>query len=164
MELSAEGLELIKTSEGFRSRIYPDLVGIPTIGYGHRVLPGESFPNGVGEAQATAILTNDVQEAEHAVTRLVTAVLTQGQFDALVDFCFNVGKGALAGSTLLKELNAGQTDAAAQQLLVWDHAGGVVVAWLKARRHAEFQLWTQGEAARQSASWGPTPPYEKAGL
>ncbi len=97
MELSAEGLELIKTSEGFRSQVYQDVVGIPTIGYGHRVLPGESFPNGVGEVQATAILTNDVQEAEHAVTRLVTAVLTQGQFDALVDFCFNVGEGAAGG-------------------------------------------------------------------
>ena len=152
MELSEEGLELIKTSEGFRSQVYQDVVGIPTIGYGHRVLPGESFPNGVDEAQATAILTNDVQGAEQAVTRLVTVALTQGQFDAFVDFCFNLGEERLAESTLLKDLNAGQYDAAAQQLLLWDHAGGVVVAGLKARRQAEFQLWTQGEAAGQTAS------------
>jgi lysozyme len=151
MQLSAEGLELIKTSEGFRSLVYRDVAGIPTIGYGHRVMPGESFPNGVSEEQATAILTSDVQEAEQAVTRLVTMALTQGQFDALVDFCFNLGATRLAGSTLLKELNAGHYTYAAEQFLLWDHAGGAVVAGLEARRQADFQLWTQGEAAGQAA-------------
>jgi lysozyme len=152
MELSAEGLELIKRSEGFRSQVYRDVAGIPTIGYGHRVKPGESFPGGVEEAQATAILSSDVGEAEQAVTRLVKVALTQGQFDALVDFCFNLGAGRLAGSTLLRELNAGCYAAAAQQLLAWDHAAGEVNVGLKARREAELQLWSGGQVATQTAA------------
>ncbi len=141
MQLSAEGLELIKKSEGFRDHVYRDVAGFPTIGYGHLLKPDESFPNGVTELQAGLILAADVQQAEQAVSRLVKVELTQGQFDALVDFCFNLGAGRLAGSTLLRELNAGHHDTAAQQLLSWDHAGGVVNAGLKSRREAELKLW-----------------------
>jgi lysozyme len=152
MQLSNNGLELIKRSEGFRGQVYLDVAGFPTIGYGHLVKPGESFSSGITEQQAAAILASDVQEAEQAVGRLVKVVLTQGQFDALVDFCFNLGAGRLAGSTLLRELNAGNHDAAAQQLLAWDHADGVVNAGLKARREAELQLWTGGSSATQAAA------------
>ena len=151
MQLSAEGLELIKRSEGYRGNLYTDVAGFPTIGYGHRVTPKESFPGGIGEAQAAALLTEDVLEAERVVGRLVEVALTQGQFDALVDFCFNLGAGRLAGSSLLRELNAGQYAAAGEQLLDWDHAGGVVNAGLKARREAEFQLWNGG-AREQTAA------------
>lgn len=142
MEISAAGLQLIEQSEGFRSTVYNDVVGIPTIGYGHRLLPGESFPNGITQEQAQAMLSSDVQTAEDAVQRLVTVPLAQGQFDALVDFVFNLGAGRLASSTLLKDLNAGDYDAAGSQLLLWDHAGGQEVAGLKARREAELQLFT----------------------
>jgi lysozyme len=142
MQLSADGLDLIKRSEGFREHVYRDGAGFPTIGYGHLIKPGETFANGIAEPQAAAILASDVQQAEQAVARLVKVAITQGQFDALVDFCFNLGAGRLAGSTLLRELNAGNHDAAAAQLLSWDHAGGAVVAGLKARREAELQLWT----------------------
>ena len=90
MELSAEGFELIKRSEGFRSRQYLDAAGFATIGFGHRVVPPESFPNGITEEHGVALLITDVKQAEHAVTRLVHVSLTQGQFDALVDFCFNL--------------------------------------------------------------------------
>ena len=114
MQLSAEGLDLIKKSEGFRDRVYLDVAGFPTIGYGHLIKPHESFPNGITEAQAAAILSSDVQDAEQAVARLVKVALTQGQFDALVDFCFNLGAGRLAGSTLLRELNVGNYQAAGE--------------------------------------------------
>ena len=150
MQLSAEGLELIKKSEGFRDRVYLDVAGFPTIGYGHLIKPNESFPGGIAEPQAAAILAGDVRDAEQAVSRLVRVALTQGQFDALVDFCFNLGAGRLAGSTLLRKLNAGHHDAAAQQLLAWDHAGGAVNSGLKARREAELQLWISGEPAEPS--------------
>ena len=103
MQLSAEGLELIKRSEGFRDHVYLDVAGLLTIGYGHLIKPNESFPGGIDESQAAAMLAQDVQEAERAVDRLVKVALTQGQFDALVDFCFNLGAGRLAGSTLLRE-------------------------------------------------------------
>jgi lysozyme len=152
MQLSAEGLDLIKKSEGFRDRIYLDVAGFPTIGYGHLVKPHESFPNGIAESQAAAILSSDVQDAEQSVARLVKVALTQGQFDALVDFCFNLGAARLAGSTLLRELNVGNHQAAGEQLLAWDYAGGVVVAGLKARREAELHLWTGGSGATQAAA------------
>lgn len=141
MKLSPAGLALLKQSEGFRGKVYLDINGLPTIGYGHKLHPPESFPGGLNEAQATAMLISDVQEAEQAVRRLVRTALTQGQFDALVDFCFNLGQGRLAASKLLADLNAGRYDAAAEQLLLWDHAGAREVAALRARREAEFHMW-----------------------
>jgi len=158
MQLSAEGLELIKKSEGFRDRVYRDIAGFPTIGYGHLLKPHESFPNGLTEPEAGAILATDVRQAELAVDRLVEVALTQGQFDALVDFCFNLGTGRLAGSTLLRDLNAGRHDAAAEQLLSWDHAAGVVNSGLRARREAEFHLWTGGNLSTLPVAGSMAPP------
>jgi lysozyme len=152
MQFSAAGLELLKRSEGFRSRVYLDVAGFPTIGYGHRLLHSESFSNGIDEALATRILVNDVREAEQAVQRLVKVPLTQGQFDALVDFCFNLGGGKLAESTLLKDLNAGRYDAVQEQLLRWDHVGAQENAGLRARREAEVELWGSGEARREATA------------
>jgi lysozyme len=141
MELSAAGLDLIKRSEGFRSCTYLDVTGFPTIGYGHKLLHPESFPQGIDEAQASAILASDVCGAEQAVARLAKVPLTQGQFDALVDFVFNLGAGRLAQSTLLGVLNRGEYDEAARQILRWDRAGGQELSALKARRQAEVVLW-----------------------
>jgi GH24 family phage-related lysozyme (muramidase) len=142
MNLSPVGLALLKSSEGFRASVYSDAAGLPTIGYGHKLQPAESFPKGITEAQAGAILAQDLLMAMDAVDRLVKVPLTQGQFDALVDFTFNLGEGRLAKSTLLADLNAGAYDSAAQQLLLWDHAGAVELPALKARREAEYNLWT----------------------
>lgn len=141
MNLSNAGLALLKQSEGYRSHVYRDVAGFPTIGYGHRLEAGESFPEGITEAQASALLVADIRAAEEAVRRLVRAPLAQGQFDALVDFCFNLGQRRLAASTLLADLNMGRYQAAAEQLLLWDHAGDKENAALRARREAEFRLW-----------------------
>ena len=151
MKFSATGMELLKRSEGFRNRVYLDVAGLPTIGYGHRLLHSDSFPNGIDEPQAANLLACDVRDAEQAVERMVKAPLTQGQFDALVDFTFNLGAGRLASSTLLKSLNAGRYDDAAEQLLRWDHAGGQENAALKARREAEAELWRNAPAKQQAA-------------
>lgn len=142
MHISAAGLELLKKSEGFRDRTYTDLAGFRTIGFGHRQAPGETYSNGLSLAQAENILLTDVLIAEAAVTRLVKVPLTQGQFDALVDFVFNLGAGRLASSSLLSYLNAGKYSEASWQLLAWDHAGSHEIAGLKARREAEFRLWS----------------------
>lgn len=157
MNLSAAGLALLKEWEGFRGKVYLDLNGIPTIGYGHRLVHSESFPNGISEAHAAEILLTDVREAEQAVRRLIRSPLTQGQFDALVDFCFNLGQGRLAASTLLADLNAGRYDAAAEQLLLWDHAGDRENAALRARREAEFHLWHRPEGAEPFTAQSSTP-------
>jgi lysozyme len=150
MKFSTAGMELLKKSEGFRNRVYRDVAGIPTIGYGHHLLHSDSFPNGIDEPQAANLLACDVRDAEQAVQRMVKVPLTQGQFDALVDFTFNLGAGRLASSTLLKSLNAGRYDDAAEQLLRWDHADGQEIAALKARREAEAGLW-RNAAAEQAA-------------
>jgi lysozyme len=152
MKLSAAGLALIKKSEGFRSKVYLDVAGFPTVGYGHRLATAEHYPDGICETQAEVILLWDVHEAEQAVSRLALVVLTQGQFDALVDFTFNLGAGRFAESTLLEDLNAGKYDAAAAQLLRWDHSGAEEVASLKARREAEFRLWMGGNVKQPAAA------------
>jgi lysozyme len=141
MHLSAAGLKLLKDSEGFRDRVYADIAGLHTIGFGHRLVPGEEYPLGIDLARGEKLLAIDIATAELAVERLVKVVLTQGQFDALVDFVFNLGAGRLASSSLLSYLNAGNYDAAAWQLLAWDHAGSREIAALKTRREAEFRLW-----------------------
>lgn len=151
MKFSAAGMNLLKRSEGFRSHVYRDVAGFPTIGYGHRLLHPDSFPNGIDEPQAANLLLSDVRDAEQAVQRLVKVPLDQGQFDALVDFCFNLGVARLAASTLLKSLNAGKYDHAVEQLLCWDHAGGKSCAPLKARREAEAELW-RGDLIEQKAA------------
>jgi lysozyme len=152
MQFSAAGMDLLKQSEGFRSRVYLDVAGLPTIGYGHRLLHPDSFPNGIDEEQATNLLLCDVRDAEQAVQRLVKVPLTQGQYDALVDFCFNLGAGRLSTSTLLKVLNAGRYDKASEQLLLWDHAGGKECAALKVRREAEVALWRESRIEQQVAA------------
>jgi lysozyme len=151
MHISVAGLELLKKSEGFLDRTYTDLAGFRTIGFGHRQAPAETYPNGISLARAEKILATDILIAEAAVTRLVRVPLTQGQFDALVDFAFNVGIGRLASSTLLKYLNAGKYDAAAWQLLAWDHAGHEEVSGLKLRREAEFRLWCPNQNNRDQS-------------
>ena len=144
MELSPAGLDLLKRSEGFRPIVYVDVNGYPTIGYGHKLVHSESFPDGIDEPTAAQILLSDVQTAERAVAQLVKVPLTQGQFDALVDFTFNLGYGRMASSTLLRVLNCGNYSGAAEQLLRWDIAGGKENAGLKARRQAELVLWDGG--------------------
>jgi lysozyme len=141
MPLSSAGLDLLKKSEGFRNHAYLDAAGIPTIGYGHRILPTESFPNGIDQAQGSEMLLRDLAQAERAVKRLVRVALAQGQYDALVDFVYNLGPNRLAASELLEKLNKGRYDAAAVELLRWDHTGTKENASLKARREAEFHLW-----------------------
>ncbi|MGA9068958.1 MAG: lysozyme, partial [Terracidiphilus sp.] len=101
MQFSEAGFDLLKRSEGFRGHVYLDVGGLPTIGYGHRLLHPDSFVNGIDQDQAQNLLVADVNNAAGAVQRLVRVPLKQGQFDALVDFTFNMGVFRLAGSTLL---------------------------------------------------------------
>ncbi|MFZ0312971.1 MAG: lysozyme [Candidatus Korobacteraceae bacterium] len=140
LSYSSTGLALTEEFEGLRLTAYQDSVGVWTIGYGHTgsdVQPGLT----ITQEQAGALLLQDVAGAVAAVNRLVTVPLTQNQFDALVDFTFNLGQGNLASSTLLRELNAGNTAGAAAQFLVWVYAGGVKLPGLVKRRQAEAALF-----------------------
>ena len=152
MRTSTAGLNLIKQFEGFRATPYKDINGIPTIGYGHRIRPTDCFSGAISNVQAETLLAADLTQAEQSVTRLVKVPLTQSQFDALVDFVYNLGSGRLATSTLLKDLNAARYDEAARQILLWDHAGAAVALGLKRRRQVEFALFTEEPAAQSSAA------------
>lgn len=138
-KISRDGLDLIKRWEGCRTNAYRCPAGVWTIGYGHTktVTPGMM----ISHTQADNLLLEDLKEFESAVRRLVTVPLNQNQFDALVSFTFNVGVGALQGSTLLKLLNAGNYTAAAQQFNKWVRAGKQVLPGLVARREDEYQLF-----------------------
>lgn len=132
---SKEGLRLTELFEGDVLTAYRDQRGIWTIGYGHTagVRPGQR----ITRAEAEALLTEDIESAVRVVNEAVTVALTQAQFDALVDFAFNVGAGSFRRSTLLREVNAGHFPEAAAQFNLWDHCGGVVNAGLLRRRRAE---------------------------
>jgi lysozyme len=143
MQYSKEGIALTKSFESCRLTAYQDIKGIWTIGFGHvgpEVVEGLTWT----QDQADSQLVLDLTKAEHAVNTLVTVPLTQGQYDALVDFCYNCGIGAFSGSTMLRLLNAGQFDDAANEFQKWSHASGVVVAGLLRRRVAEEDEFTNG--------------------
>lgn len=122
LSISDEGLLLITRFEGFSSNVYRDSAGKATIGYGHLIKQGESFPDGIGQEQALELLRQDVATAENAIRRNVNVKLTQNQFDALTSFVFNVGSGNFAKSTLLKELNQGNYSEVPNQLVRWNKA------------------------------------------
>jgi lysozyme len=143
---SQNGLALTEQFEGLSLSAYQDQVGVWTIGYGHT---GADVYSGltITLAQAQALLLSDVAASAAFVNLAVTVPLVQNEFDALVDFVFNLGRGAFAGSTLLQDINAGNFADAAGQFDLWDHAGGQVVAGLLRRRQAETTLFTQQAAA-----------------
>ncbi|MGA7524413.1 MAG: lysozyme [Acidobacteriaceae bacterium] len=144
------GLALTEQFEGCRLTAYQDQTGVWTIGYGHT---GQEVCAGmtITLEQAQALLAKDVSSAAGFVNQIVVVALTQQEFDALVDFVFNLGAGTFEHSTLLRLLNAGEFAAAAGQFALWDHAGGAVVAGLLRRRQAETAMFNEGQAGMESA-------------
>lgn len=147
MITSEKGIRLIKLFEGCRLTAYPDpgTGGDPwTIGYGWThpvdgkpVRPGMT----IDEVTADRLLKTGLVGYENDVLKVVRVKLTQGQFDALVSFAYNVGSRALSTSTLLKKLNTGDYAGAADEFLRWNKAGGKVLNGLTRRREAERALF-----------------------
>lgn len=145
MNTSDKGLSEIMDFEGCKLVAYPDpgSGGEPwTIAVGHTrgVRPGDTCTR----EQAMAWLREDVKDAEGTVLHRVDAPLTQGQFDALVSFVFNVGDGNFASSTLLKRLNARDYRGAADQFPRWNQAAGRVLPGLVTRRARERTMFLEG--------------------
>ena len=131
--------DLAKRFEGLRLSAYQDAVGVWTIGYGHTGGVEEGMT--ITLEQAEDLLVSDMNNrAAACVNHWVTAPLTQNQFDALCDFTFNLGCGALQKSELLANINSGNP-VTAENFTDWDHAGGVVLPGLLARRLAEQSLF-----------------------
>jgi lysozyme len=139
MILSPVGTALIQSFESLALTAYQDQGGVWTLGYGHviGVKPGDTCT----QAQADAWFQSDVAWACRVVNNDVDVAMTQGQFDALVSLCFNIGGGNFHGSTLLRKLNGGDAAGAADQFLLWNHVGGVVSDGLTRRRAAERALF-----------------------
>ena len=142
MQISANGIALIKKYEGFSAKVYLCPAGKPTIGYGHVVGVSEKFPPaGISEVEAEELLLQDAKIAENTINTICKTSLTQNQFDALASFIFNVGVGNFAKSKLLKFLNNGEFANAVNEFPKWIFAGGKQLSGLKTRRDAERELF-----------------------
>ena len=139
-EMKIKNIDLVKKHEGLRLEAYlPTPNDVWTIGYGHTHTTKQGQK--ITEAQAEALLRRDITWAEKAVNKSVVVPLTQNQFDALVSFVFNVGEGAFATSTLLRLLNSGDYEGAANQFLRWNRQKGRVLNGLTKRREEERALF-----------------------
>ena len=134
MTTSENGYQLIRDEEGFTPIAKGDF-GHLEIGFGHDLLPGESYPNGIDIAHAEFLLSADVAKCEIALNPLFPAWGTQNQYDALIDFTYECGGGAIA---LLLGHGWNQVTA---QLPRWVHAGGKVLPGMVTRREKEIALF-----------------------
>lgn len=144
MQISRTGIELIKRFEGLELKAYQDSVDVWTIGYGWtQPVDGKKIGPGMVIDQATAdrLLKCGVVQYEQGVNQLVKVNITQGQFDALVSFAYNLGLRSLSTSTLLRKLNASDKQGASNEFGKWVNAGSIRLNGLVERREAERVLF-----------------------
>lgn len=156
MKVSDKLIEMIKHDEGVKTRPYQCPALLWTVGVGHVIDPNHAkvkladrkqlpIPAGwdrvLSMDEVTAILKQDLARFEAGVTRLCPGEMTQGQFDALVSFSFNVGLGNLQNSTLRMKHNRKDFEGAAIEFLKWNKAGGKVLRGLDKRRRGEKALY-----------------------
>ena len=155
-KVSSAFSDLLVKFEGYSAEPYQDAAGLWTIGIGHLIVPGDGFwspdnPNGIAyinEAAARSLADQDAATARAAVERSVFVPLTENQKSALVSLAYNIGAQAFRTSTLVRLLNAGNYDAAAEQFGVWnkvrDPVSGVLMvsSGLDSRRRNEKDLFT----------------------
>jgi GH24 family phage-related lysozyme (muramidase) len=141
--ITEDGIYFIKKFESFSPTIYICPAGYPTIGYGHVVKAQEKdrFAAGITEPEAGALLQADMGAAERAVLRYIATPLTDGQFDALVSFTFNLGAGALQRSTLRRKINREEHADVPAEFLKWVWAAGRKLNGLIRRRQAEAAIY-----------------------
>lgn len=125
--------------EGCKLTAYPCAAGVWTIGAGHT--KGVKEGDTCTEEQAKAWLIDDIKETQTLLAHYVNVPVTQNEFIALVSLAFNVGVGALMKSKLLRKLNGGDREGAAEEFLDFDLANGKRLAGLTRRRKAEHDLF-----------------------
>lgn len=132
MRVSDICFEKIQEFEGLRLTAYKCPAGVWTIGFGHT--KGVKMGQTITKAQAETLLRGDLLPCEEYV-RGLNLELTQGQFDALVDFCFNLGTAALQRSTLLQKIRTKADEQTIRgEFAKWVNAGGVRLQGLVKRR------------------------------
>lgn len=156
MNVSAKALDVIRHHEGVRQKPYRCPAKLWTVGVGHVLYPEqgklplaerdgfalkiEDFRTFSME-EVNAILKSDLARFERGVAQYCPVALTQGQFDALVSFSFNVGLGTLQRSTLRQKVLRGDMEGAAEELLKYCMAGGKILKGLQNRRIDERALF-----------------------
>lgn len=145
MKASDKIKSFIKEHEGLRLEAYRCSGGVWTIGYGHT---GTDVQQGlqIDRAEAERLFGNDVARFEQELNRLLrtdgVAELTQNQFDALLDFAFNVGCAKMRSSTLWRKIKANVNDPTIpDEFKRWKYAGGSISPGLVRRRAAEAAMW-----------------------
>ena len=145
MRINAKALDLIKEFEGLRLDAYKDSVGIWTIGYGTTAAAGLGIEPRPGQritqAEAEWYLQKGVTKFADSIFPYFNAPLNENQFGACVSLAYNIGPGAFKRSSVLRHINAGDMDKAADSFLLWNKAGGKVLRGLERRRAAERALF-----------------------
>ncbi len=147
ISLSSKGLDFIRGYEKLRPKEYLDQAGNETIGYGHKILPGEDFSKGITNTQALTLLKTDIQGAVGEVNAALNVSVKQNQFDALVSLAFNAGpRSVLPGNEMMRAVNGGNVGQA--NFTAYDKitVGRRLVfsQGLFNRRVAEYQMYTGG--------------------
>lgn len=156
MKVSDKAIKMIKHHEGVRQLPYQCPAKLWTVGVGHVLypehgklkvedrIPLELKPEDkrrFSMEEVDALLKYDLDRFERGVERFCPVALTQGEFDALVSFSFNVGLGTLQRSTLRQKLLRGDKEGAAEELMKYCMAGGKVLKGLLNRRSDEKALF-----------------------
>jgi lysozyme len=156
MNVSSKALEVIRHHEGVRQKPYRCPAKLWTVGVGHVLYPEQgklkledrdSVPLKIEDFrvfsmdEVNAILKSDLARFERGVAQYCPVALTQGQFDALVSFSFNVGLGTLQRSTLRQKVLRGDMAGAAEELLKYCMAGGKILKGLQNRRIDERAMF-----------------------
>lgn len=153
-EISTRSFKLISEFEKLSLTPYLCPAGVWTIGYGSRYLVDGSLVTEatppILKVQADMMLTREIIAIEEVISRRVEKSLSVNQTIALTSFIYNTGVTAFQESTLLKKLNAGDFQGAADQFLRWTHSNGIIVAELERRRKTERALFLQDQAAQAS--------------
>ena len=158
LSLSAGGRGYLESLESLSLQPYDDQTGKAisswvrgaTIGYGHLIAKSDwtLYKDGMTREQADHLLSADLAPFEQTVNTVITAPLTQQQFDALVIFAFNIGSGAFAKSSVVKLVNDPAAKTSYRNLeaawMAWTKSQGRQMAGLVKRRNAEWNLYAQG--------------------
>ncbi len=157
MKVSKQCIEMIKHHEGVRTKPYRCPALLWTVGVGHVIDPNhirvkfedrknialpDEWNRVLSMAEVDRILAEDLANFERGVLRLCPTGLTQGRFDALVSFSFNVGLGNLQRSTIRMKHNRGDFEEAAEAFMQWTKAGGKELPGLVKRRKDEKALYS----------------------
>jgi lysozyme len=155
MKMSETGLALLKDFEGCRLTAYPDITGVPTLGYGFTV--GVNLGDTMTQAECDDRLLRELTPYESAVWNATGGNVTQNEFNALTSFSWNVGIAGMQKSSVIKAHNKGDKQAAARAFGLWNKAGGKPIAGLTRRRAAEAALYLTPDAGSLEKAEEPMP-------